>query len=520
MSQEEQRNSGGAPVTRPGTVVVAGAGPTGLLLAGDLAAAGVDVVVLERRPEGVSNLTRAFGVHARTLEILDARGLADELVDTGQVIRELRLFGAIPFDIGGLPSRYPLLLVTPQYEVEKLLLRRALENGAVIRYGAEVLGLTQDDDGVAVSVRDIDGGDGTPYIVRAAYLVGADGVRSTVREALGLPFPGKVVIRSVALADVKFTQQPELVVRVHGTGDAFGFIAPFGDGWWRVGGWDRAHRGEPDDAPLEFEELRSLIERAFGSDYGMHDPRWLSRFHSDERQVPEYRVGRVLLAGDAAHQHSPAGGQGMNTGLQDAANLGWKLASVLGGRSGDALLASYHAERHPVGRAVLRTSGLNLRLAMAHNPLEVALRTVRKLVVTHVRPVTRQAVGEITGIGYSYAAPRGSHRLAGKRAPDLTLSQGRLYEVLREGRFVLVLPPEETAAGAGSADTLPGAARRKDRLVVASLAEGGVGTGPGDRKQPGPVAGEAALVRPDGYFAWAGPAAAEAIEAGLAPWLE
>ncbi|MGW2712872.1 FAD-dependent oxidoreductase [Streptomyces sp. NPDC001356] len=502
MSHTSQSSAVDGPGTTPPgphSVVVAGAGPTGLLLAGDLAAAGVDVVVVEKRPEGISNLTRAFGVHARTLELLDARGLADELVATGQVIRELRLFGAIPFDIGALPSRFPFLLVTPQYEVEKLLLRRALENGAVIRYGTEVLGLSQDDGGVTVRVRDAAGG----TALRARYLVGADGTRSAVRQTLGLPFPGKVVIRSVALADVKFTERPSLVVQVHGTGDAFGFIAPFGDGYWRVGGWDRAHRGEPDDSPVAFEELRSLIERAFGSDFGMHDPRWISRFHSDERQVPRYRVGRVLLAGDSAHQHSPAGGQGMNTGLQDAVNLGWKLAAVLGGWASDALLDTYHSERHPIGRAVLRSSGLNLRLAMAHNPLEIALRTVRKLVVTHVRPVTRQAVGEITGIGHSYPAARGAHPLVGRRAPDLELEGGRLYEALREGRFVLVLPPDgESGAPAG-----PDTAGRRGRLVLARRADGV------------DAAREAVLVRPDGYYAWAGAADGPSIEAGIAPWV-
>ncbi|WP_326733904.1 FAD-dependent oxidoreductase [Streptomyces sp. NBC_01022] len=491
------------PEPAPGShaVVVAGAGPTGLLLAGDLAAAGVDVVVIEKRPEGISNLSRAFGVHARTLELLDARGLADELVTTGQVISELSLFGAVSFDIGALPSRFPFLLVTPQYEVERLLLRRALKNGAVIRYGTEVLGLAQDAEGVTVSVRTTEG----DTTLRARYLVGADGVRSAVREALGLPFPGKVVIRSVALADVKFTEQPSLVVRVHGTGDAFGFIAPFGDGYWRVGGWDGTRRGEPDDSPVEFEELRAIIERAFGSDFGMHDPRWLSRFHSDERQVPHYRVGRALLAGDSAHQHSPAGGQGMNTGLQDAVNLGWKLAAVLGGWAPDALLDTYHSERYPVGRAVLRSSGLNLRLAMAHSPWEVALRTVRKLVVRHVRPVTRQAVGEITGIGYSYPAERGAHALVGRRAPDLELDDSRLYEVLREGRFVLVLP----AAGE-SGESAPGAgfdtAARRTRLILAHRADGD-------------TTREAVLVRPDGYYAWAGAADGPAIEAGITPWV-
>jgi 2-polyprenyl-6-methoxyphenol hydroxylase-like FAD-dependent oxidoreductase len=450
------------------SVIIAGAGPTGLLLAGDLAAAGVSVTVLEKRAEGISNLTRAFGVHARTLELLDARGLADSLVPTGQVIGELRLFGSIPFDITQLPSRFPFLLVTPQYEVEKLLLRRAQDNGVVFRYGTEVTGVSQDAEGVTVFAGDTE--------FKASYLVGADGVRSAVRESIGLPFPGHAVIRSVVLADVKLVDEPSITVRVHGVGDAFGFIAPFGDGYWRIGGWDRANRGLPDSAPVEFEELRSITERAFGTDYGMHSPRWLARFHSDERQVPSYRVGRVLLAGDAAHQHSPAGGQGMNTGLQDAANLSWKLAAVVTGRASDSLLDSYHTERHPIGRAVLRSSGLNLRLAMAHNPFEVALRFVRSLIVKNVRPVSRAAIGQITGIGYGYPAVRGSHRLAGKRTPDFELQNGRLYEALRAGKFVLICPQGFKVSVC------------ENRHVVAHW--------PDERR-------DALLVRPDGYTAWA-----------------
>jgi 2-polyprenyl-6-methoxyphenol hydroxylase-like FAD-dependent oxidoreductase len=474
-------------------VVVVGAGPVGLLAAGDLAAAGVDVTVIEKRAEGISNLSRAFGVHARSLELLDARGLADELAVTGQVIGELRLFGSIPFDISQLPSRYAFLLVTPQYEVERLLLRRASELGVTFRYGTELVGITQDGDGVTASAH---GPAGTETI-RADYLVGADGVRSAVRDAIGLPFPGHTLIRSVVLADVKFTEQPSIVVRVHGNGDAFGFIAPFGDGYWRVGAWDRDNRDLPDTEPVEFSELRSITKRAFGTDFGMHDPRWLSRFHSDERQVPSYRAGRVLLAGDAAHQHSPAGGQGMNTGLQDAANLSWKLAAVLGGWAPDTLLDTYHTERYPVGRAVLRSSGLNLRLAMARNPVEVLVRAVRTQVVKHVRPVSRLAIGEITGIGYSYPAPRGAHRLTGKRAPDTELDRGRLYETLRAGKFVLILPREAGFDVSG----------RADRLVVAHRLDG----------QPG-----AALVRPDGYYAWAadrrGGDTDTATEAAVAAW--
>lgn len=484
-----------APAPPPGrTVVVAGAGPTGLLLAGDLAAAGVPVTVVEKRPEGISNLTRAFGVHARTLELLDARGLAGPLVPTGRVIGELRLFGSIPFDISRLPSRFPFLLVTPQYEVERLLLRRALEHGAVLRYGTEVVGVDQDADAVTATVRDASG----EHALRAAYLVGADGVASAVRTAVGLPFPGRSLIKSVVLADVRLTEEPSAVVQVQGKGGAFAFLAPFGDGYWRVGGWDRDRRGTPDDAPVEFAELRSLTARAFGTDYGMHDPRWLSRFSSEERQVPRYRVGRVLLAGDAAHQHSPAGGQGMNTGLQDAANLSWKLAAVLAGRSPGTLLDSYHDERYPVGRAVLRSSGLSLRLAMAHNPAEVALRTVRSLAVTHIPAVSRQAVAEITGIGFGYRAPRGAHRLAGKRVPDAELVPGRLYELLRGGRFVLMLPRSTTYDGADI----------EDRLVVARRGDDGR---------------TAVLVRPDGYCAWAydttsGPADERAVRAAVREW--
>jgi 2-polyprenyl-6-methoxyphenol hydroxylase-like FAD-dependent oxidoreductase len=471
-------------------VVVVGAGPVGLMAAGDLAAAGIDVSVVEKRPEGISNLSRAFGVHARTLELLDARDLADELVATGQVITELRLFGTIPFDISQLPSRYAFLLVTPQYEVERLLMRRARERGVTLRYGCELIGVTQDADGVTASVL----GPAGAEVIRAEYLIGADGARSAVREAIGLPFPGQTLIRSVVLADVKFTERPSITVRVHSTGDAFGFIAPFGDGYWRVGAWDRADRDLPDTEPVEFEELRSITRRAFGTDFGMHDPRWLSRYHSDERQVPSYRVGRVLLAGDAAHQHSPAGGQGMNLGLHDAANLSWKLAAVLGGWAPATLLDTYHAEQYPIGRAVLRSSGLNLRLAMAHNPAEILLRAVRTQVVTHVPYVSRVAIEEMTGIGYSYPAARGAHRLAGKRAPDTELDRGRLYATLRAGKFVLVLPPGGAFDGAG----------RDDRLVVSARRDGDPGT---------------ALVRPDGYYAWAADRPdPPAAEAALTAW--
>ncbi|MFI6055359.1 FAD-dependent monooxygenase [Streptomyces violascens] len=454
-------------------VLVVGAGPTGLLLAGDLAAAGLSVTVAERRPHGISNMTRAFGVHARTLEMLDARGLADELVKRGRVMEQMNMFGRLTLDLTRLRTRFPYILIAPQYEVEQLLERRALSEGVQFHYGTELSGLRQDGEGVTAELR---GGDGEPVSVRARYLVGTDGVRSRVRETLGLPFPGVAVIRSIVLADVRLTQEPEDMLTVNGSGDSFALVAPFGDGYYRVMGWSRK-RQVPDTAPVDLDELRTIAREAFGTDYGMHDARWISRFHSDERQAPAYRVGRVFLAGDAAHVHSPAGGQGMNTGLQDAANLSWKLAAALRGRTGDAeaLLDSYQAERHPVGAMVLRSSGALVRLAMAHNPLQRAARSVITRFLKAVRPVADKAIGMISGLGISYGAERGSHPLTGKRVPDLELAEGRLYEVLRRGEFVLVTPRDGRVAAPEGAICAHWKSERGSTL----------------------------LIRPDGYVAWA-----------------
>lgn len=492
-------------------VIVVGSGPTGLLLAGDLARAGVPVTLVERRPHHISNLSRAFVLHARTLEQLDARGLADGLEALGQRLDRLRLFGGLTIDLAGLPSRFNHLLVLPQYEVEKALERRAVEAGVDFRYETEVTGLSQDGDGgegdgggfgegegedrgwgrsgVTVEVR---ASDGTTESLRAAYVVGADGMRSVVRDAIGLPFPGRSAIRSVVLADVRLAEQPETLLTVNTAGDAFAFLAPFGDGYHRVIAWNRAH-DVPDSEPLDLDEIREVTRLALGRDFGMHDARWMSRFHSDERQAPAYRVGRVFLAGDAAHVHTPAGGQGMNTGLQDAANLSWKLAQVIHGHAAPGLLDTYQSERHPVGRAVLRSSGGIVRLAMAKRPWELALRAALTTVLDHVGPARRRMLGQLTGIGYKYAAPRSAHPLTGTRAPDVSLAGGgRLHESLRTGHFVLITPT------APSIDPGP----RKDRLTVERWASGRRTT---------------VLVRPDGYVAWAADEAdRQDIEAALA----
>lgn len=479
-------------------VVVVGAGPTGLLLAGDLAVAGLRVTVLERRA-AESNLTRAFAVHARTLEQLDARGLADDLIATGTPLSSLRLFGRLSVELGELPSRFPFVLVTPQSHTERLLRERAVKAGAVIRRGAEAVGLRQDASGVRVDVRE----DGAASSLRAAYAVGADGVHSTVRDLLGLPFPGQSVVDSMTLADVRLEREPGDVLAAAANEAGFALVVPFGDGWYRVVAWDR-HRRLPVGSPVDVAELRDLLRAVFGTDYGPHDARWTSRFHSDERQVPTYRSGRVFLAGDAAHCHSPAGGQGMNTGLQDAANLSWKLAAAVRGRASDALLDTYQTERHPVGRAVLRSSGALIRVALAQGLPARAAGGVLAAAVDRLPPLTRLGARTVSGLAVSYPPSGPAHPLAGRRIPDLRLAvdrpgdPSRLYEALRAGRAVLV-----------SNDELVVAEPWSDRLVLAAPAN-----------PHGKLRDTVLLVRPDGYAAWAAvdPSGAE-VRAALEHWL-
>lgn len=462
-------------VTHHADVVVVGAGPTGLMLAGDLAEAGVSVLVLERRT-GESNLTRAFAVHARTMEQLQIRGVADELAATGTTIDKLVLYGRAAIDLSLLPGSFPSLLITPQTRTEDVLTRRLRQFGVSVTCGTEVTGLSQDSTGVNVMVRTSDGHDGC---YRASYVVGADGVRSAVRAALGVPYPGQSVVGSLMLADVRLADPPADVLAVNGVGDAFAFVAPFGDGWYRIFAWNRRHQVE-DSAPVELSEVRDATRRALGTDFGMHDPRFLSRFHSDERQVPTYQVGRVFLAGDAAHCHSPAGGQGMNTGIQDAANLGWKLAAALAGWGGEDLLASYNAERHPVGREVLRSSGLLVRLALVRHRWLRATRNILTAAVLSFPPISARIAGSISGIGVRYPAPPGSDPRVGTRAPNIELRDGRtLAEALRGGRFVLLgHSPAGLPAAVDAAQ--PVADRDSDTLT---------------------------LIRPDGYIGWVGAAA-------------
>ncbi|WP_284740040.1 FAD-dependent oxidoreductase [Amycolatopsis sp. RTGN1] len=458
-------------------VVVVGAGPAGCMLAGELALAGRSVVVVEKHAEA-SPLSRAFGTHARTLEVLDTRGLADDLVATGTRAGSLSLWKSAGLDLTRLPSRFPFLLVTPQRNVDSLLEKHARDQGARIVRGTAVTDLEQRDDGVVVRA----GG----LAWKASYVVAADGAHSTVRRLTGTEFPGTVLLKSIMLADVRLADPPATVITVDAVKDSFAFLAPFGDGWFRVIAWDRRHE---DDAAFRAEPalVRDILRRTMGTDFGMGETRWISQFRSDERQIGAYRSGRVFFAGDAAHVHSPAGGQGMNTGIQDAANLGWKLAAVLDGAD-PAILDTYHAERHPVGKLVLRTSGATIRLMTVRAwPARMLRNHVIGALLRSGR-FSRKAAGMFTGTGIRYRRAPAEHRLVGTPVGELPLRDGRLPESLRHGGFVLV-----AGKGAGPVTAPVPVVHRTD-------------DGPG------------LLVRPDGYVAWAGDVTAGEWAAVLDRW--
>jgi 2-polyprenyl-6-methoxyphenol hydroxylase-like FAD-dependent oxidoreductase len=458
-------------------VAIVGAGPTGLALACELRLAGVTCRVLERRAEE-PNLTRAFAVHARTLELLDARGLADELVTQGIKVERVAPVPGAALELSALPTRYPMVLIVAQSRTERMLEARARQLGAEIVRGADVVGLAQDGDGVRLSVEDT-GQPGTTgaHTVRAAYVVGADGAHSAVRRMIGVEFAGRQYETHIMLADVRLERPPGETLFGASTQEVLVLFVPFGDGWFRAIAWDRRREEVPLDEPITIEELRDSFRRIAGDDYGMSEPRWSTRFLSERRQAGRYRVGRVFLAGDAAHVHSPVGGQGMNTGIQDAMNLGWKLAAVLRGRSGDELLDTYQAERHPVGATVLRLTDGAYQLVMSRSKVGAAMRRTAIRALLHLAPAYRRLGGLLSGIGIHYGRPSGSHPWTGRRMPDLVGTDGRrVYEALRAGTFVLVATSDFDAGSA------PVVVLRVERRP----------------KSPAVI-----LVRPDGYVAWA-----------------
>ena len=480
-------------VTRPGPegggvmtghevdVLVVGAGPTGLTAAGDLARAGRSVTVLERWP-AINPSSRAFATMARTLEILDARGIADDLLAHAHKAPGVTIFGGARIDLTHLDSPYPFAMITPQTNVDRALCGYAVAQGAEILRGMEVVALDQDADGVTVTARAHGDQSGRQIYWRAKYLIGADGAHSIVRALIGADFPGKTILSSIVLADVKLAHGPaDGGLTLGSTRDEFAFLAPYDrhddDGsWYRAMVWDRNNQ-VPDTEPVGDAEIGTVLSRAMEAELGLLEVRWKSRFHCDERQVAQYRHGRVFLAGDAAHVHSPMGGQGMNTGVQDAANLAWKIDVALDGAD-DGLLDSYQDERHPIGKRVLMQSGLMARGVTLHPRVARGIRNLLLPRLLRVPRVRDEVAGSFAGTTLRYTHQAGESALVGTRATQIPLKQDRLTELQREPGFVLV-----RESGRSPFD-------------VTDLHQA-------ERADSGP----AVLVRPDGYIAWAGDSA-------------
>ncbi|TQM69236.1 2-polyprenyl-6-methoxyphenol hydroxylase-like FAD-dependent oxidoreductase [Actinomadura hallensis] len=454
-------------------VIIIGAGPTGLMLAAELRLHGVRTLVLEKETEP-NGVVRALGLHVRSIEIMDQRGLLDRFLAAGTRHPLGGFFAAIPKPPpSGLDTAHGYVLGIPQPATERLLAEHAAALGAEIRRGAELTGLAQDDDGV---IAELAGG----ARLRSRYLVGCDGGRSTVRKLLGIGFPGEPARVETLLGEMEVAEDPATVAavveRVRETEKRFGVGPATADGAHRV---VVPAEGVAEDraVPPTLEEFRRRLRAVAGTDFGVHSPRWLSRFGDATRLAERYRAGRVLLAGDAAHVHPPTGGQGLNLGIQDAFNLGWKLAARIAGWAPAGLLDTYEAERRPVAADVLD----NTRAQMELMSTEPGPQAVRRLLteLMDLPEVSRRLTEKITAISVRYDLG-GGHPLLGRRLRDLPLKEGRLYERMRGGRGLLL-----DRTGRLSAE---GWAGRVDRVADA---DAGLGA-------------PAALLRPDGHVAWAG----------------
>ena len=408
-------------------VVIAGAGPTGLMLAGELALAGIDVAIVERRPNQDLNGSRAGGLHSRTIEVLDQRGIAERFLSQGQVAQVVR-FDMNPLDISDFPTRHNYGLALWQNHIERILADWVIELAVPIYRGREVTGLVQDDTGVAVALSDGDS-------LQADYLVGCDGGRSLIRKAVGIEFPGWDPTVSWLIAEVETTVEPKWGFHE----DAIGVHA--------IGRVESARSArivlvEQYVGAVEEPTLRDLSEAligVYGTDFGIHSPTWISRFTDMTRQAAAYRERRVLLAGDVAHVHPPVGGQGLNIGVQDAVNLGWKLAQVVRRTSSEALLDTYHAERYPVAARVLRNTMAQVALRRPDRRTKALADTVAELLRTD--EPRRRIAGEMSGLDVRYDLGTG-HPLLGRRMPDLDLVTAngpkRVFTLLHRAQPVLL----------------------------------------------------------------------------------
>ncbi|GAA4431811.1 rifampin monooxygenase [Georgenia halophila] len=460
-------------------VIIAGGGPTGAMLAGELRLHGADVLVLEKAAEPTSHV-RSLGLHVRSIEVMDQRGLLERFLAHGRryALSEYpHSFAAIdkPWP-GGLDTAHPYILAIPQPVTERLLAEHAVEVGAEIRRGAELTGLRQDEGGVTVELAD-----GTH--LRSRYLVGCDGGRSAVRKLLGVGFPGEPAKAEWLLGEMELTADPErlaaVVTEVRKTQKGFG-VGPSGEGVFRAVVPAAGVAQDRTTGPT-LEEFKQQLRAFAGTDFGVHSPRWISRFGDATRQAERYRVGRVLLAGDAAHVHPPLGGQGLNLGIQDAFNLGWKLAAEVGGRAPQGLLDSYETERHPVAADVLDNTRVQSELMSTEPGPQAVRRLVSELM--DFEDVNRHLIEKITAIGIRYDVDErvgDGHELLGRRLRDVKLERGRLYELMHGGRGLLL---DQTGRL-----SVEGWTDRVDHVVDVSAE----------------LDAPAVLLRPDGYVVWVG----------------
>jgi len=476
------------------SVVIAGGGPTGLMLAGELALAGVDVAIVERRVSQALAGSRAGGLHSRTIEVLDQRGIADRFVAQGQVHKVVHFH--VPLDLCDFPSRHNYVLGLWQNHIERILVEWVGELAVPIHRGREVAGFAQDDTGVDVELSD-------GASLRAEYFVGCDGGRSVVRKAAGIDFAGWDASMSWLIAEVEWSEEPEWGFRENTAGS-------HGIGKLDEGRRARLVLTESKPGPAGEPTLREVSEAliaVYGSDFGIHSPTWISRFTDMARQAVAYRDRRVLLAGDAAHVHAPVGGQGLNIGVQDAVNLGWKLAQVIKRASPESLLDTYHAERHPVAARALRNTMAQVALRRPDDRTKALGDYIAEL-FTMDEPRRRWA-GEISGLGIRYDLGDG-HALLGRRMPDLDVVTAdgpiRVFTLLHEARPVLL-----NFGDRGGIDIAPWADRV--RSIDATYA------GPWELPVIGVVSAPVAvLIRPDGYVAWVGDRSRLGLADALTRW--